>query len=129
MVSKSNTISEYQQLYLRLCKLNGDIYQIDETGMLHKIDDNYTKWNADALLGESHITHIIIEVINNMFKKGCFIGRCKVCCKNTKKNRSGKEITMNAFIVKQREHLRCSRHSFYSLFGKPAFTSRPLSCR
>ena len=70
-VTPFQNINNYTFAYIR--RLNGDIYQIDETGMLHKIDDNYTKWNADALLGESHITHIIIEVINNYLKKNLLL--------------------------------------------------------
>ena len=70
-VTPFQNINSYTFAYIR--RLNGDIYQIDETGKLHKIDDNYTKWNADALLGESHITHIIIEVINNYLKKNLLL--------------------------------------------------------
>lgn len=61
----------YVFAYVR--KLNGDIYQIDETGMLHKIDDNHTKWNAEALLGEARITHIIIEVINSYLRENLLL--------------------------------------------------------
>lgn len=70
-VTPFKKVNNYIFAYVR--RLNGDIYQIDEIGMLHKIDDNYTKWNAAALLGESHITHIIIEVINNYLKKNLLL--------------------------------------------------------
>ena len=57
--------------YIR--RLNGDIYYIYDNGMLGKIDDNWIRYNADALLGESQIHQIIIEVINQYLKQNLML--------------------------------------------------------
>ena len=54
-------------------RLNGDIYYIYDNGMLGKIDDNYERQNAEALLGESRISQIITEVINQYLKRNLIL--------------------------------------------------------
>lgn len=54
-------------------RLNGDVCYILPDGMLGRIDDNYTKQNAEALLGETRINQIIIEVINQYLKQNLIL--------------------------------------------------------
>ena len=55
-------------LYGFVRRTNGDVLYIYEDGTLEIIDDNYTRQNAEALLGESLISQIIIEVINQYLR-------------------------------------------------------------
>lgn len=54
-------------------RLNGDVCFIFDNGMLGKIDDNRTRYYADALLGESRMHQIIMEVINQYLRQNLII--------------------------------------------------------
>ena len=54
-------------------KLNGEAYYRFSDGTLGRIDDNYTRQNAQALLGESRIHQIIMEVLNQYLKQNLII--------------------------------------------------------
>ena len=54
-------------------RLNGDVCFIFDNGMLGKIDDNRTRYNADALLGESRMHQIIMEVLNQYLKQNLIL--------------------------------------------------------
>ena len=54
-------------------KLNGEAYYRFSDGTLGRIDDNYTRQNAQALLGESRIHQIIMEVLNQYLKQNLIL--------------------------------------------------------
>lgn len=54
-------------------RLNGDECVIYENGTISRIDDNYTKQLASAKLGESQISRIVIEIINQYFKRNLIL--------------------------------------------------------
>lgn len=70
-VTPFQNINNYTFAYVR--KQNGDVFFIYEDGVLDVIDDNYTRQNAESLLGEVRIAQIIIEVLNSYLKKNLLL--------------------------------------------------------
>ena len=70
-VTPFQNINGHMFAYVR--RLNGDVCFIFDNGMLGKIDDNRTRYNADALLGESRMHQIIMEVLNQYLKQNLIL--------------------------------------------------------
>lgn len=64
-------INDFVFAYVR--RLNGDACYIFSDGTLGRIDDNYTRQNAQALLGESRIHQIIMEVLNQYLRQNLIL--------------------------------------------------------
>ena len=70
-VTSFQNINDNIFAYVR--RLNGDVCFILDNGMLGKIDDNRTRYYADALLGESRMREIIKEVFNQYLKNNSIL--------------------------------------------------------
>ena len=70
-VTPFQNINGFIFAYVR--RLNGDACYVFSDGTLGRIDDNYTRQNAQALLGESQIHQIIMEVLNQYLKQNLIL--------------------------------------------------------